>query len=568
MNQMRCIRSLGLALLALALWMIPLAAVAEEASKEDLQGQINDLQEKINQLEKADNKVPDWVKKIDISGDFQTRWDIVSAKFDDQVSLFKLMGSADEALQTMQDQLFEMAVPAVIASGNDPNIVNIQNQVQEIMMAMPPEQVQQMLAQFGAVRGHTANNDSLFTNRLRLNIKAKVAKNVDFKGRLAMYKIWGMESADPLSGQGILFPMKQDAFLFDAGPAHVPSDNTLRVDRAYANWNEMFGAPLWFSVGRRPTTGGPPMQLRQGLEFHERQASPAAHGIDYAFDGMVLGLFMKDDWYPFEGGKFRLCFGKGFEAGFEDVDGQATIEDALFYGISYDIVNDKEKDLFVYLQSFIADGLPDSLDVNSATNNLGDIYQTTGVVMHKISDLEYFLSTGWSVADPNGFTNAASGMFDEQTLGFLASKGVNMEVGMLTNPGGELKTRHGWSIYTGVRYPVLEKVRLGAEYNYGSKYWVGFSPSDDDDLWNAKTATRGHVAEVYSIVYLPVELIDLRSKAFFRLGYQYYDFEYTGSGSYLGEPINVDDLSQPGTATVMAGPDYMHQGYISFNVYF
>ncbi|RMF45539.1 MAG: DUF3373 family protein, partial [Deltaproteobacteria bacterium] len=35
------------------------------------------------------------------------------------------------------------------------------------------------------------NNDILYTTRLRLGMKAKVAKNVDFAGRLTMYKNWG-----------------------------------------------------------------------------------------------------------------------------------------------------------------------------------------------------------------------------------------------------------------------------------------------------------------------------------------------------------------------------------------
>jgi hypothetical protein len=32
------------------------------------------------------------------------------------------------------------------------------------------------------------------------------------------------------------------------------------------------------------------------------------------------------------------------------------------------------------------------------------------------------------------------------------------------------------------------------------------------------------------------------SKTFFRLGYQYYDFEYTGSNNWVGSPEKISDL--------------------------
>ncbi len=38
------------------------------------------------------------------------------------------------------------------------------------------------------------SNDSLWTNRFRLNISTKATENIEFKGRLAMYKAWGMQS--------------------------------------------------------------------------------------------------------------------------------------------------------------------------------------------------------------------------------------------------------------------------------------------------------------------------------------------------------------------------------------
>ena len=45
------------------------------------------------------------------------------------------------------------------------------------------------------VFGRTLNNDVLLSNRFRLNMRVKATENVEFKGRLAMYKTWGNQSA-------------------------------------------------------------------------------------------------------------------------------------------------------------------------------------------------------------------------------------------------------------------------------------------------------------------------------------------------------------------------------------
>ncbi len=45
------------------------------------------------------------------------------------------------------------------------------------------------------VFGRDLDNDTIWTNRFRLNMRVGVTENVDFKGRLAMYKTWGDQSA-------------------------------------------------------------------------------------------------------------------------------------------------------------------------------------------------------------------------------------------------------------------------------------------------------------------------------------------------------------------------------------
>jgi hypothetical protein len=48
-------------------------------------------------------------------------------------------------------------------------------------------------------------NDTILTNRFRLNMQVKAAEDVEFKDRLAMCKAWGMQSRPDDQGGG--FPM-------------------------------------------------------------------------------------------------------------------------------------------------------------------------------------------------------------------------------------------------------------------------------------------------------------------------------------------------------------------------
>ncbi len=127
------------------------------------------------------------------------------------------------------------------------------------------------------VEGPEYSNDTMFTNRFRLNMRVKATENIEFKGRLAMYKAWGLESY-ARNDMNSWWPQ------FDGNTTRTPSDNALRVDRAFVNWNGIGGAPIWLSIGRRPTTDGPPAQIRLGAD--KRMATPVAY-MDYPFDGLV-----------------------------------------------------------------------------------------------------------------------------------------------------------------------------------------------------------------------------------------------------------------------------------------
>jgi len=419
------------------------------------------------------------------------------------------------------------------------------------------------------------DNDTLWTNRVRVNLRAKATEDVEFKARLAMYKSWGMENnpVDYTANAG----MGGGAFMlnslsFDGSSTRQPEDNALRVDRAFMNWNSIGGSPVWFSIGRRPTSDGPPSQFRMGVQ--DRLATPVSY-MDFPFDGLTLGYGYKSFFgvedFP---GKVRFCYGRGFESG--PTDNGDGLNDVDFGGISWDVYDKDGR--FFSVQSFgafnmfnVPDGItfpnpieyfawqndPTQFDpTNPAKNltldraNLGNIYHTDAVYYSKVQNLNYFLTGGWSRTKADGV--------DELGTSLLGSW------------WNEPSDKDGYSVYAGVRYDIPESpFKLGLEYNYGTKNWISFTPGNDD-LYAAKLATRGHVIEAYGLWDIPAgEAISKYAKAFMRLGYQHYNYNYTGSGFWLGEPLDIDDLaSDPLAAQFYTPVDTMDQIYVTLEAWF
>ncbi|MFA6283440.1 MAG: DUF3373 family protein [Desulfurivibrionaceae bacterium] len=397
----------------------------------------------------------------------------------------------------------------------------------------------------------TDKNNSLMTNRLRLDMRAKALENVEFKGRLAMYKAWGMQSTPDDNTGGYIgsFPA------FDGNATRTPSDSALQVDRAFVNWNNIGGAPVWFSIGRRPTTDGPPNQLRMNSD--ERMATPTAY-MDWPFDGISMG-YAYNNLFGIQDapGRVRVCYGRGFENGLsEDNTG---INDTDFIGVSWDIY--KKGNRFAYVQSFAAMDVfnyPDFTDELMAMGaptvygdraNIGNIYHTSGVYQDKFQDLNYFLSAGWSRTDPND-----RGMMNEWTSG-------------LANTDEE----DGFVVHLGVRYDIPDSLfKVGAEYNHGSKYWIAMTPGHDD-LYASKLATRGDVYEVYGIYDIPGgEAVSKFGKAWMRLGYQHYEYNYTGSMDWTTMPYDVNENNEAWKANFagQAIVDSADQVYLTFEAAF
>lgn len=405
------------------------------------------------------------------------------------------------------------------------------------------------------VSGRSLDNDTLWTNRFRLNMRVNATENVEFKGRLAMYKTWGNQSAFD-DDSGAMWPV------FDGNITRTPAESSaLYVDRAYLNWNNIAGQPMWFSIGRRPTTDGQPAQERMGVDG---DATPMAF-MDWPFDGLTMGYAWNWGVEAMGESRLRFCYGRGFEAGLQ-ADETGSINDMDFAGFSWDAM--KKDDMFAYIQVFKAFNLinyPNFQDpiinANFGTmsgmgdrKNLGNILHTSAVFHNKISNLHYFVAGGWSQTQPD-----ADGMLNDFAAMAMRTAGPNTS------------EENGYSAYAGVRYDIDNVgLKVGAEFNYGSENWLAMSPGHDD-IYMSKLATRGQVYEVYGLYDLPTgEAISKYAKTFIRFGYQHYEYDYSGSGDWNMAAYDLSDAGDQ-AKLAMLGRDPAEQAdqvYLTFEAFF
>ena len=408
------------------------------------------------------------------------------------------------------------------------------DQLYSMMSLFPPEMQQQlmmMLLPDAYRQGYDYSNDIIYTNRLRLSFKADVAKDIEFSGRLSMYKAWG----DSTGVQ--VFNGQPTSMNIDGTTTQVPNSDILRVERAYFSWKNIFGSPLYLSIGRRPSSSGPPMHLREG---EMRGGTPLGLAVEYQYDGLTLGYSFLDHHST-----FRLCYGVGFESGF----GQAAelkspadrLEDVHMGGINWDIYQDESMLVqTTIMRAFdVTDGFNGLvvMPVNPLTGesvnapvvmrytpsaNLGNIDLAGFMVLRRDGPVDWFINYGYMKSHPDPITTPFGGLFSD--------------------PFEVPESQTGHAYYAGLRYNFSnEKTMLGLEFNHGSEYWFNFAQGADD-LVSPKLSTRGDVYEAY-ILHQPNKHVLLK------LDYMRYDYDYSGSGWHVGAPKKLDETPILGFAT-------------------
>lgn len=415
-------------------------------------------------------------------------------------------------------------------------------------MASFPAAMQQQL--FGMlmpstfVPSYKDNTNALFTNRLRLKFDTRISDNLTFTGRLSMYKVFGDSTGvQTFNGQ-------PTSLNIDGTTAGVPNSDQLRVERAYFSWNNIGGSKLYLSIGRRPSTEGPPLNFRQD---EPRGGTPSGALIDYQFDGITLGYRLAENMV------WRLCWGVGYQAGFGNANilrmPQDRLKDTHFMGANLDLW-ETEKTLvqFTYAHAFnVADGFnglmvlpnnPLTGDVVSApvvmrytpSANLGAIHLAGVNLTRRASAVDLYASMNLSATRPNGKTTPFGGL--------------------MSDPFETPQDRSGYMVYVGARYNFGndERTKLGFEYNQGSQYWFNFAQASDD-IVAPKTNTRGKVFETYLTHRI-------NSRFIFKADFIKYLYDYSGSGWHVGAPKKLNQMPLLGFPTY-DGADMFSFGVIT-----
>lgn len=533
------------------LFMMPLLPVSEafaeneiQTLKEQLQTmskQMEELQKRIEAMETTESEKKDQITEMDSrlnKAELHTATDKISFGID---------------LRTRAESIHYKDLSVAPSNLTNGFFVNYPTGFNGATLAQAQSAIAGMIAggMVPPVEKYDVDNDIIFSNRIRLEMKAKVNDNLAFAGRLAANKVYG-DSTGVNFNHGSLGDVT-----FDGNTSSLPHGDTIRLERAYFNYkNNMGSVPYNLSMGRRPSTEGPPLEYRENsLEG----GSPLATIINWQFDGASLSLGL-EDVTSIPGFGLKFCYGVGFESEYGNsasLSSASDIEDVHMAGFIATLFdNDTTSAVFNYAYAWdVTDGFTgltvmpfiaykDDLNNDGVneyyfqknyggfisrlepSSNIGD-WQAASLLLRSNlyewfeKNINVFFSGSWSHTDPSQISK--NPFYEIMGQGLLSSN-------------GNLKSQDGYMIYMGAIFPMPLDAKMCLEYNYGSKYWFNFTGAEDS-LIGSKLATRGQVYEAYYIQ--PV----VGSKFFVKIGGQYYDYDYSGSGNPLGAPVKISKLT-------------------------
>jgi hypothetical protein len=560
-------RLLGMAVMGL---MFPLSVYAAEA---DLQLKIDQLSKEVNDLKGSVKKVEDksigrW---LTIGGEYRFRVDSMHGQTAAYRDVNQTFTNAQNALQgaffadpTGTSPYFGPAPNAnalTALSLFSQNMKSVRTYQQAVNFpsgmsgGFPNSNLMAGMAAFAAdIPAFKPKNETLYTNKFGLDLTAKATQDITVHAKLGMYKSFGSQDDSQVTGNYF----SDRVGVFDGTLGHIPSESLLNVDRAYATWSNIADQPIWFSVGRRPSTDGAPSNLRLNKERPGNGGVPSLM-VNYAYDGMTVGYAPDIDALP--GAYIKLCYGRGFDSGIKT--SVNSIKDMDMTGV---IINPIDTDpLRVWFQWNHAYDLLDfpvmkdtAFGNTAPSTNLGDIDWLGAGALSTLKNvgpgsLNLFADIAVSMTHPNNNVSAQAGFQGLLTGAFFSPE--------------KPTDKNGWAVAAGVRYDLPSKTKIGFEFNHGSENWITMAFAADD-MWTSKVGTRGNVYEPYIIQELNLKPISSHfSKAFFKLGYQYYDFEFTGSNNWVGAPVKISDIKAT-DMMMMAPVKNAHNVYGTFEVQF
>ena len=424
--------------------------------------------------------------------------------------------------------------------------------------------------------GSKAENDDLLTTRLWLGMGYSPNENTLFKGKLSYLKAFG----DSVSHQqSNISGGSTNLQAFDWVTNENTGDNTIKVKEAYWLYmNDTFlgtQVPWTISIGRRPSTDGLGINMREGMKDN----SPLSHTVNVEFDG-ASAKFTLEKVIPLKGSWFKFCTGRGLTnaaARFDmqnqdyaavDKNGGEIEEDVDMYGfifVPYDNgqysfhTNWARADHMIGFDMGMSDITgPNFAGWNPATSPDFMTYMT---VPNSTNTATVNIPTGYKFKD-FGSLELATLMFKAEGIGdgisdYLddtrlfaswAQSKTDPKSGM--NMLGSPDSKTGTSTWIGVNMPcpLTDNGRIGFEWNKGSKYWRSVTYGEDT-MVGSKIAARGTAVEAY--YNKPIN-----NALSFNIRYTHIKYDYAGSNAFFGEdgaPLTLDQASALSNAFTTAG---------------
>ncbi len=363
--------------------------------------------------------------------------------------------------------------------------------------------------QYKMADGTEAENDAFMTNRLWIDMGYKATNNLSFIGQLAYNKAFGVRS-----GTANSFPSWETIDWIANENAY---DDNIRVRTAYFLWQDTqfmgLDMPWTFSIGRRPSTNGQLVNLRDD----DAPSSPSGHTINVEFDGASSQFTLNKEY----GTSVKLCLGRGMsnaDAKFattpyaEVSSDNSAIDIAGLIFTPYDNKQYKLSTMYYYAANLI----DAKADMSGNFDTVGGLHSGNVYFSAKgigkdlgafLDDTTVFASFAFSKTDPNDKVAAVVGN------------------GML----GSTDSETGTSFWLGTQFPSLitDDGKWGLEFNHGSKYWRPITYGEDTNI-GSKIAARGDAYEAYFTEYLVDDILSMQ------LRYTYIDYDYTGSNGFFG----------------------------------
>ena len=397
--------------------------------------------------------------------------------------------------------------------------------------------------------GTEAKNDAFMTNRFWMNMQWAATKNLSFKGQLAYNKAFGQRSGANM--------MNAPYDTFDWIANENAYDDIVRLRSAYFLYkdSEFLGAdiPWTFSVGRRPSTNGHLVNLRDD----DQAASPMGHSINVEFDGLSA-KFGLENLTGADGMYFKLCAGRGMsnaqpmfsQNGTPYATDDSTNPDIDLLGlifVPYDNGHYSLATQYYYASNLIDMQLDNTFTPTGAFDTVGGMHNITANLKIEgigegdfLEDTVFFVSGAMSISDPNKKYQQPDGL-----------GGYVYDYGMF----GSAEAETGYSVWVGLQTPSLisEDGRWGVEWNRGSEYWRSMTYGEDTNI-GSKLAARGDAYEAYFTEYLVEDILSMQIR------YTYIDYKYAGSngffGSSSGAPTEISETMPNAAATVDKAQDF------------